>query len=165
MRKFQIINRRLGRLKTYGISRLMIPNRCEYKQCDDPLFNEYNLSAIWERLSTKNGKDITQWKTITDPQLIDSLLSSWQRAHFTQAFGSPLTSKYFEKEFQDEETQNSILNGKYKPQCNIPIECATYLLSIRKPAKVSKEITSLTSLEDFTQFIYKSKEKVECFFS
>ena len=159
--KFARINKVLRRDKFFGLNKVMIPDKCEYGITDQN-FNEYDINIIWNRLKEKNGKDVKRWKVVTDPNLIEHLLVNWQRMHFSQALGSPLTSPDFQTKIKNENTQAQILEGKFKTSEQLPQESMDYISCIRKNPLIKKHITPKTSIEDFKLFIHKSSEKRSC---
>ena len=85
--------------------------------CNDPNFDHTNIYTIYDRVSTvHNGKDIQEWDVINDKKQVERLTLECMNMHFSQADGTPLTSDQWINQFNDEQTQESIINGMF--DCN-----------------------------------------------
>lgn len=61
--------------------------------------------------------------------------------------------------FDNDNIQNAIQDGTFEIPTSIPMEAQQLIKQMRRPKCIKCDIPSTTTLQDFRQFIKKTKEK------
>ena len=141
-----------------GLTSILIPSATEYKNRESDNFNVYDINQMWEKIQKNYGHDIKNWDRITERQQMEQLILQWQRKHFEQANKTPLAQKSWNDIFDDDTIQQAIQDGTFDIPKTLPIECQQLIKQMRRPSCIKTDIPSVTSLQDFRQFIKKTKE-------
>ena len=144
--------------KKFGkaVTKILIPAESEYPTGT----NIFDVEAIWKRVNKDDGKDITNWKEITNKHMVEKLLLQWQQRHFQQALETPLASPEWSELLNKKDIQRQILNGTFETPEPIPYEC-TLLLHFMQQT-VPTQIDHRLSFEEFTSYIRNADEKTSC---
>jgi len=140
-----------------GITHVLIPARCEYKN-ESPDFDHHDVEAMWNLIYPNNGKDVVRWETITDKSQMETIMTNWQRRHFMQANETPLASLHWKDKFDSAAFQQSVLQGSYTPSRDLPFETREVLLHLKKCKEIGEEIAFQTTYSEFCSFIKNAKE-------
>jgi len=52
-----------------------------------------HIDTIWPRLQKANGKDITEWHDVENPEKVENLILEALQKHFSQATDTLITNK------------------------------------------------------------------------
>ena len=140
---------------------VMIPALSQYTQEQKmhPSFDFKNIETIWPRLQVANGKDITEWYNVENPQLVEKLILEALQKHFSQASDTLITSPKWRNLLQSKEIQDSLLDGTFEWEADIPAEFKELLSVFQTPISARNTISFQLKYEAFVKFIQSSKEK------
>ena len=144
--------------KKFGSSvlKILIPSESEYP----PGTNIFDVETIWSRVHVNDGKDISDWREITNRHMIEKLLLQWQQRHFQQALETPLAAPNWNDLLSKREIQEKILNGTFDAPEELPYECSLLLHFMQQT--VPSQIDHRLSFEEFTTYIRNADEKTSC---
>ena len=141
-----------------GVAHVLIPARSHYGTIPDS-FDHYDVHNMWNVIYPHNGKDINEWERVTEKNEVERIMVNWQKQHFMQANETPLAAISWKDKFDNEQFQQAVLDGQYKPPSSLPLPVREVLLHLRKRPEITEEIQFQTTFEEFKSFIRNAKEK------
>ena len=140
---------------------VMIPALSQYtsEQKSMKTFNFMDIETIWPRLQVANGKDITEWYDVENPELVEDLILKALQKHFSQASNMLITSQKWRKILSSKEGQEQLLNGTFDWGDDVPDEFQDLLSTFKSNGSKPKSIPFQLKYESFVKFIQYSKEK------
>ena len=158
-RNAQKIRRVVKGTQQNGINYVLIPGISSYSTelTSSNKFSHYDVDTIWKRLQIANGKDVSEWERVEDPNLMEKYILEFLKRHFAQASNTPLANIYWKTKLSNKEFQKALLDGSFVEDMSLPLETNQILLSFTNES--TTEIKFMPTYEQFKTFIHKAKEK------